>query len=132
MTTNKFILNKKIKFINLQMLAIIGFIIALLISYLLGYDKKMSLEDKKRLFSNKEAQNLAVFQTILVFIVTLCFLYINYNQYKISKEEKQDSTDFILQIETSIFAIISSIIGLYIIFKNYKKENISISEVDTL
>lgn len=132
MTTNKFILNKKIKFINLQMLAIIGFIIALLISYLLGYDKKMSLEDKKRLFSNKEAQNLAVFQTILVFIVTLCFLYINYNQYKISKEEKQDSTDFILQIETSIFAIISSIIGLYIIFKNYKKENISISEVDAL
>ena len=132
MTTNKFILNKKIKFINLQMLAIIGFIIALLISYLLSFDKKMSLEDKKRLFSNKEAQNLAVFQTILVFIVTLCFLYINYNQYKISKEEKQDSTDFILQIETSIFAIISSIIGLYIIFKNYKKENISISEVDTL
>lgn len=123
---------KKIKFINLQMLAIIGFIIALLISYLLSYDKKISLEKKKRLFSNKEAQNLAVFQTILVFIVTLCFLFINYNQYKISKEEKQDSTDFILQIETSIFAIISSIIGLYIIFKNYNKENISISEVDTL
>ena len=123
---------KKIEFINLQMLAIIGFIIALLISYLLSYDKKMSLEKKKRLFSNKEAQNLAVFQTILVFIVTLCFLFINYNQYKISKEEKQDSSDFILQIETSIFAIISSIIGLYIIFKNYNKENISISEVDTL
>ena len=60
---------KKSRFLGLQMLATIGFIIALLISYLLTYDKKCSLENKKGLFTEKEAQNLALFQTILVFFI---------------------------------------------------------------
>ena len=129
----KYFNRKKVKFLSLQLLATIGFIIALLISYLLTYDKKMSLENKKRLFTNKEAQNLALFQTILVFIVASSFLYINYNQYKLSKEEKDNNeNDFLLQIETSILAIIGAIIGLYIVFKNYRNQNLSISEIENL
>lgn len=123
--------SKKIKFLNVQLVATVGFIIALFISYLLTCDKKLSLENKKRLFSESEAQNLALFQTILVFIIAACFLYTNYNQYKISKEvHDSDEQDLLLQIETSIFAVISAIIGLYIIFKNYRNKNLSISETE--
>ncbi len=128
---NKEVITQKIKFLDLQLIATIGFIIALIISFLLTYDKKLSLENKKRLFSEEEAQNLALFQTILVFVIAACFLYINYKQYKLSKESHDgDEQDLLLQIETSIFAIISAIIGLYIIFKNYRNKNLSISETE--
>lgn len=124
---------KKDKLLSIHMLAIIGFMLALIISYLLTLDKKLSLENKKRLFSNKEAQNLALFQSILIFVVASTFLYTNYNQYKISKEtHDNDEQDLFLQIETSIFAIISAIIGLYIIFKNYRGQTLTISETENV
>ena len=120
---------QKIKFLDLQLIATAGFILALIISYTLSYDKKLSLQNKKRLFTNEEAQNLALFQTVLVFIIAVCFLYVNYKQYKISRQTHDSSEqDFLLQIETSIFAIISAIIGLYIVFKNYRNQNITIAE----
>ncbi len=122
---------QKIKFLNIQLIATIGFIIALSISYFLTLDKKLSLEKKDRLFSEEVAQNLALFQTILVFIIALCFLYINYKQYQISKKvHDSDEQDLLLQIETSIFAIISAIIGLYIIFKNYRNKNLAVAETE--
>ena len=120
---------QKIKFLDLQLIATAGFILALITSFTLSYDKKLSLENKKRLFTDEEAQNLALFQTVLVFIIAVCFLYVNYKQYKISRQTHDSSEqDFLLQIETSIFAIISAIIGLYIVFKNYRKRNITIAE----
>lgn len=129
---NKEELNEqKIKFLSIQLIATIGFILALSISYFLTLDKKLSLEKKERLFSEETAQNLALFQTILVFVIALCFLYINYKQYQISKKaHDKDEQDLLLQIETSIFAIISAIIGLYIIFKNYRNRNLAISETE--
>ena len=121
----------KSRYLGLQMLATVGFIIALLISYLLTYDKKCSLENKKGLFSDKEAQNLALFQTILVFFIAITFLYVNFKQYDLSKKSNDgDEQDFFLQIETSIFAIISAVIGLYIIFKNYRKSTFQIPETE--
>lgn len=124
---------KKDKLLSIHMLATIGFMLALIISYLLTLDKKLSLENKKRLFSNKEAQNLALFQSILIFVVASTFLYTNFNQYKISKEtHDNEEQDLFLQIETSIFAIISAIIGLYIIFKNYLGQTLTISETENV
>lgn len=124
--------NQKVKYLNIQLLANIGFIIALMLSFFLTLDKKLSLEHKKRLFSNELAQKLVILQSLLVFIVSITYLYINYNQYKISKKEhEKDEETFLLQIETSIFAIISSIIGLYIVYKSVNK-NLSINETQTL
>lgn len=128
---NRRINKQKIKFLKIQETATACFIIALIISYLLSYDKRLSLENKQKIFDDKMSQNLALFQTILVFIISLCFLYVNYKQYKLAKESNDgEQTDLLLQIETSVFAIISAIIGLYIIFKNYKKQNITIPETE--
>ncbi len=120
---------KRLKYVTIQLFATSGFILALLISFSLAYNKKLSLENKEKIFSDEEAQNLAIFQNILVFIVALSFLYINYKQYEIAKEiHDNEAQDFFLQIETSLFAIISSIIGLFIVFKNYYKGSVTIPE----
>lgn len=75
---------EKIKYINLQLIATTGFIIALVVSFTLSVDKRESLRNSNRLYNDKEAQKISLMQTILVFIVALLFLYITYNQYKIS------------------------------------------------
>lgn len=122
---------KKIKYLDIQLIAILGFIFAFFISFLLTYDKKLSLEHKKRLFDNDIAQNLALFQTILIFVISSTFLYINYRRYLISKQLNDGKDkDELLQIETSILSIISAIIGLYIIYKNYRNKNLTTTETD--
>lgn len=122
---------KKIKYLDIQLIAILGFIFAFFISFLLSYDKKLSIEHKKRIFDNYTAQQLALFQTILVFVISSTFLYINYRRYVISKQLNDGKEkDELLQIETSVLSIISAIIGLYIIFKNYKNQTLSTAETD--
>ena len=126
------ITQKKVKLLNIQLIAILGFMVSLIISFLLTCDKKLSLENKEDIFTDEESQNIVRFQSILLIVVALTFLYINYNQYKISKETKDsDEKDLLLQVDSSILAIISALIGFYIIIKNYKN-NLNIAEIETL
>lgn len=125
--------DKKVKLLNLQLLATIGFIVALFISFTLTYDKKMNLTNSKRIYDDKTAQNLALMQTILVFLVALLFLYITYNQYKISKmQHEEDEKDLFLQSETALLSVIAACVGLYIVFKNYRKNSLSIAEIESI
>ena len=124
---------EKIKYINLQLIATTGFIIALVVSFTLSVDKRESLRNGNRLYNDKEAQKIALMQTILVFIVALLFLYITYNQYKISKKYNEtDKNDLLLQSKTAILSIIAALIGLYIVIKNYNKNNLNIAEIESI
>ncbi|MFR5756584.1 MAG: hypothetical protein ACLUD7_04025 [Lachnospiraceae bacterium] len=124
---------EKIKYINLQLIATTGFIIALVVSFTLSVDKRESLRNGNRLYNDKEAQKISLMQTILVFIVALLFLYITYNQYKIShKYHETDESDLLLQSKTAILSIIAALIGLYIVIKNYNKNNLNIAEIESI
>ena len=122
----------KVKYIDIQLIATLGCILALILSYLLAYHKKLTITTNKGLFDDKTAQNLEIFQSILLLIVAITFLYINYKQYKLAKEMKTSETDeLLLRTDTAVLAVISSIVSLYIIYKNYKNNNLSISEIET-
>lgn len=122
----------KVKYIDIQLIATLGFILALILSYLLAYHKKLTITLGKGIFDDKTAQNLEVFQSILLLIVAITFLYINYKQYKLAKNMKTNETDeLLLRTDTAVLAVISSIVSLYIIYKNYKNNNLSISEIET-
>lgn len=124
---------EKIKYINLQLIATTGFIIALVVSFTLSVDKRESLRNGNRLYNDKEAQKIALMQTILVFIVALLFLYITYNQYKISKKYNEtDKNDLLLQSKTAILSIIAALIELYIVIKNYNQNNLNIAEIESI
>ena len=88
--------DEKVKYINLQLIATIGFIIALVISFTLSLDKRESLLNNERLYSDKETQEIALMQVILVFIVSCLFLYITYNQYNISNKYHENDEDIYL------------------------------------
>ena len=125
--------DEKVKYINLQLIATIGFIIALVISFTLSLDKRESLLNNERLYSDKEAQEIALMQVILVFIVSCLFLYITYNQYTISnKYHENDETDLLLQSKTAILSVIAALIGLYIVIKNYNQNSLQIPEIESI
>lgn len=124
---------EKVKYINLQLIATIGFIIALVISFTLSLDKRESLLNNERLYSDKEAQEIALMQVILVFIVSCLFLYITYNQYNISnKYHENDETDLLFQSKTAILSVIAALIGLYIVIKNYNQNSLQIPEIESI
>lgn len=125
--------DEKVKYINLQLIATIGFIIALVISFTLSLDKRESLLNNERLYSDKEAQEIALMQVILVFIVSCLFLYITYNQYNISnKYHENDETYLLLQSKTAILSVIAALIGLYIVIKNYNQNSLQIPEIESI
>lgn len=129
MTENK----QKENLIDLQIKAAVLFIIALIISIILAYDKKLMLEDKDKIFSDKEAQNIALFQTLLVLIAASTFLFVAYNQYKISeKHHERDERDLFIQTETAALSVLAAIVGLYIVTKNYRGRTLEISEIETV
>lgn len=119
-----------ISLLNLRLLLTIGFIIALIISFILTYNETLSLQNKEKILSEKNSQNLSLFQSTLILIIAILFLYINYNQYLISKTQNKDSKDLLLQAQASFLALISAFICFYVIIKNYRNKNYTVAETE--
>ena len=114
----------KIKNVNLQLMAILGFVFSIILSFLLVYDEKLKLENKKRIFTDEEYKNLVLFQTILNLALSLVFLYIVYVQNNNSNQDNNSySNDSNLQISSSILLVISATIRLYLVLKNFNNIN---------
>jgi hypothetical protein len=101
--------------INIQLYTLIFFLITTLISVLLTYNQKLSLEKKKTLFNSKESLKLTLFNRKLIVILSFVFLYVNIKLYNISEEEGEDLKPYTLQIVASVLAIISGLIALYVV-----------------
>lgn len=123
---------QKSKLIDKQEVLTIIFIIALIISFFLLEDKKRELSHKKRLFNNKKAQDIALFQSILVLAISISFSFIRKNFYDISKfYNDNDTSDLFLQLKVSVLPIITAVVGLYIIIKNYNN-NLNAAEIENI
>ena len=110
-------MNKKeeLNAINIQLYTLIFFLITTVISILLTYNQKLSLEKKKTLFSSKKSLKLTLFNRKLIVILSFIFLYVNIKLYNLSKEEGEDLKPYTLQIVASSLAIISGLIALYVV-----------------
>lgn len=110
-------MNKKeeLNAINIQLYTLIFFLITTIISVLLTYNQKLSLEKKKTLFNSKESLKLTLFNRKLIVILSFVFLYVNIKLYNLSKEERENLKPYILQIVASALAIISGLIALYVV-----------------
>jgi len=110
-------MNKKeeLNAINIQLYTLIFFLVTTIISILLTYNQKLSLEKKKTLFSSKKSLKLTLFNRKLIVILSFIFLYVNIKLYNLSKEEGEDLKPYTLQIVASVLAIISGLIALYVV-----------------
>lgn len=110
--------------IDTQIYALIISLITVLVSLALTYNQKLEFQNKDTLFSPKTTLLITKGNRITTLIVSLIFLYVNIELYKISKKEGEDLEPYILQIISSILVVISSVITLYVIL-NSDKETVS-------
>ncbi len=101
--------------LTIQLIAAIGFLLTVFISIILTYDKILSLSGKPRLFSDEEARKISYFNSILIIIVVLIYLYVGYGNIQVAKQEGQEPTNLYLQEFNSGLAFLAALIGYYIV-----------------
>ena len=109
---------ENIKLIKYQEYATIAYEIVLLFSFLLLYDQEKTRKNKKRIFTDEQRYTISVITRIVIIGITFVFLYSNIQNYKITKENEEDTSSVQLQILGSVLILIAALIALYVTIKN--------------
>ena len=112
---------KEEKVIDIQLYTIVISIVTTIVSLLLTYNQKLEQQNKKTLFSPKNTLKITKINRIIILIVSIIFLYVNYQLYEISKKEGENLTPYKLQILSSILVTIAGIITLYVILSSERE-----------
>ncbi len=108
----------EIDILNIQMMATILFIFSLFISLILNYNEKLSFYNKAFL-SDDLVKSLSLFNRFLVVILGFVFLYCNY----VNKDISKNNVFINLQIVANVLSLISSFIVLYVVYINQDNNN---------
>lgn len=109
---------EEVDILNIQIIATIIYILSLFISYILTYNDRYKTITNKSLLGKKKTKNLSIFNRVVVFIITIIFLYINFKNLEIAKKKKQNIKPFKLQLFASELTLISSLIVLYTVISS--------------
>lgn len=124
---------EQVTLLNYQLIISFLFIGSLLISILLTYDQKQENLNKQRIFSETFDKYLNLFNRIFALLIIIAILYVNYKDYQINKNKKNNIKPLEHQIIASIFSVISALIVLYVVIENwYENPNISSIENPTI
>ena len=115
---------KELKAINEQIVATILFL-GTIVSLSLSIDKRQKILNKKAIYSNEKAQNIAIINRIIVVFIVLIYLQIDKENLDIIKEKQNQTNLANLQIIAELITLIAALIALYITY-NSKTEDISI------
>lgn len=116
---------KELKAINEQIVATILFLGTIIVSLSLSIDKRQKILNKKAIYSNKKARNIAIINRIIVVFIVLIYLQIDKENLDITKEKQNQTNLANLQIIAELITLIAALIALYITY-NSKTEDISI------
>ncbi len=114
---------RQVTLLNNQFFISLVLAITLLMSFLLTYDEKQKLLNKKRIFTNQSAQYINLLNRILFLLIVIYNLYINYQQYELEKEKKSNLTPFKNQIYASFLNMIAAIIILYVVYQTWNSQD---------
>lgn len=116
---------KELKAVNEQIVATILFLGTIIVSLSLSIDRRQKILNKKAIYSNEKAQNIAIINRIIVVFIVLIYLQIDKENLDITKEKQNQTNLANLQIIAEIITLIAALIALYITY-NSKTEDISI------
>ena len=116
---------KELKAVNEQIIATILFLGTIIVSLSLSIDRRQKILNKKAIYSNEKAQNIAIINRIIVIFIVLIYLQIDKENLDITKEKQNQTNLANLQIIAELITLIAALIALYITY-NSKTEDISI------
>lgn len=111
--------NRQISLLNAQFFISFILAITLLMSFLLTYDEKQKLLNKKRLFTDQNSHYTNLLNRILFLLILIYNLYINFEQYNLEKEKGSELAPFRQQIYASFFNVLAAVIILYVIYETW-------------
>lgn len=116
--------NKEKQLLEQQMITTIIYLITLFISLSLTYNDILNLENK-HLYNDDLAEKIGIINRTIVLVLTLSYLYINYQNREIAKIKKKDLKFSNLQLSASSLSTIAAIIVLYVVINSGKYTVIS-------
>ena len=122
-------LEKKIKILDGQMTASTLYIFFLIISISLTYNEKLELLNKNTLYTRKQAARIAVLNRILALGLVLYYFYANKELIKLTEANNNDSSGLRTQLVASELSILSAIIVLYVVAKDFDSSTYGVSQI---
>ena len=122
-------LEKKIKILDGQMTTSTLYIFFLIISISLTYNEKLELLNKDTLYSRKQAARIAVLNRILALGLVLYYFYANKELIKLTEANNNDSSGLRTQLIASELSILSAIIVLYVVAKDFDSSTYGVSQI---
>jgi uncharacterized membrane protein YbhN (UPF0104 family) len=108
---------KEVQLLDIQTIATVIYIASLVLSIFLTRNNRNNLTKDQKIFSDKQSINLSIFNRVSVFLLTLTFLFINYESLKIAKQKGKKLDAFSLQLFASLLTTSATIIVLYVVIK---------------
>ena len=122
-------LEKKIKILDGQMTASTLYIFFLIISISLTYNEKLELLNKNTLYTRKQAARIAVLNRILALGLVLYYFCANKELIKLTEANNNDSSGLRTQLVASELSILSAIIVLYVVAKDFDSSTYGVSQI---
>lgn len=116
--------NKEKKLLEQQMITTIMYLLTLFVSLSLTYNDILNLDDKY-IYNDELAEKIGITNKTIVLVLSLSYLYINYQNRKIAKSKKKDLKFSNLQLTASSLSTIAAIIVLYVVISSGKYTVIS-------
>lgn len=116
-------MNEK-KLLEQQMITTVIYLLTLFVSLSLTYNDILNL-DNKHIYNDELAEKIGITNRTIVLILTLSYLYINYQNREIAKTKKKDLNFSNLQLTASSLSTIAAIIVLYVVISSGKYTIIS-------
>lgn len=121
---------KQIELLTIQLWTTVIYLASLFISILLTYDDRQRLKNESAIFSRKQNNKISIFNRWFVLVLTLSYLYISYNNAKITKQKGQKTLPSNLQLLSSELSTIGAIIVLYVVIKTSGEEYSIVSGIE--
>lgn len=123
-------INQQLFIIDGQLIGAILYIVSIIISIIIILDQRRAVLNNDRILTNSESQTLALANKIFIFLLIIWFLYLNYKSYEFAKNTNQDTSALRLQIFSSFLAVITGIIGIYVVYTNFSNTNLQTAEIE--
>lgn len=109
--------NKEKKLLEQQLLTTVIYVFTLFISISLTYNDILNLDNKK-IYSDELAEKIGISNRTIALILTLSYLYINYQNRELAKEKKKNLRFANLQLTAGSLSTIAAIIVLYVVINS--------------
>lgn len=105
--------NEEVNLLDLQIITTIIFVASLILSIYLTYNDKLKLLEEEGIFDDELSNKLAIFNRILVVVLSLSYLYISNRNIDIVNQKGQNVYPFKLQLIGSELSTLATIVVLY-------------------